>query len=111
MSNEKQNEPAPVLGPAVMRAVGRELRAMYAEIIAEGVPERCGDSAQARGSEQQGLTFLPSPVRAAWPAGTLAQRLRWMAAWGAAEISRHARRHAREGSDRQPNLGARYIIG
>jgi Anti-sigma factor NepR len=31
---------APALGPAVMRAIGRELRAMYADIIAEGVPER-----------------------------------------------------------------------
>jgi hypothetical protein len=40
MSNEKQNKPAPVLGLAVMRVIGRELRAMYAEIIAEGVPDR-----------------------------------------------------------------------
>ncbi len=40
MSNEKQNKPAPALGPAVMRTIGRELRAMYADIVAEGVPER-----------------------------------------------------------------------
>jgi hypothetical protein len=40
MSNENQNKPAPALGPPVMRKIGRELRAMYAEIIAEGVPER-----------------------------------------------------------------------
>jgi hypothetical protein len=40
MSNEKQNKPAPALGPAVMRAIGRKVRVMYADIIAEGVPER-----------------------------------------------------------------------
>jgi hypothetical protein len=36
----KQNKLAPTLGPAVMRAIGRKLRAMYANIIAQGVPER-----------------------------------------------------------------------
>lgn len=40
MSNEKQNKPAPVLGPAVMRVIGRELRALYVNVIAEGLPER-----------------------------------------------------------------------
>jgi hypothetical protein len=40
VSDEKQNKSAPALGPAVMRAIGRKLRAMYADIIAEGVPER-----------------------------------------------------------------------
>jgi hypothetical protein len=40
MSNENRNKSAPALEPPVMRAIGRELRAMYAEIIAEGVPER-----------------------------------------------------------------------
>jgi hypothetical protein len=40
MSDEKHNKLAPALGPAVMRAIGRKLRAMYAYIIAEGVPER-----------------------------------------------------------------------
>jgi hypothetical protein len=40
MSDNNETKPAPALGPAVMRAIGRELRAMYAEIIAEGVPER-----------------------------------------------------------------------
>jgi Anti-sigma factor NepR len=39
MSDNNQNKP-PTLGPYVMRTIGRELRAMYAEIIAEGVPER-----------------------------------------------------------------------
>jgi hypothetical protein len=39
MSDEKHNKLAPALGPAVMRAIGRMLRAVYAEIIAEGVPE------------------------------------------------------------------------
>jgi hypothetical protein len=40
MSDNNESKPAPALGPAVMREIGRELRAMYAEIIAEGVPER-----------------------------------------------------------------------
>ncbi len=40
MSDENQNKPAPVLGPYVMRTIGRELRAMYDHIITEGVPER-----------------------------------------------------------------------
>jgi Anti-sigma factor NepR len=40
MSYENQNESAPALGPAVLRAIGRELRATYADIILEGVPER-----------------------------------------------------------------------
>jgi hypothetical protein len=40
MSNEKQNKSAPALGPAVMRVLGRGLRAFYADIIAEGLPER-----------------------------------------------------------------------
>ncbi len=40
MSNEKQDKPVPTLGPAVMRTIGRELRAIYADIIAEGLPER-----------------------------------------------------------------------
>lgn len=32
--------PRAALGPKVMAAIGEELRGMYAEIIAEGVPER-----------------------------------------------------------------------
>lgn len=40
MSDDNESKRAPALGPAVMRAIGRELQAMYAEIIAEGVPER-----------------------------------------------------------------------
>jgi Anti-sigma factor NepR len=40
MSNEKQNKPAPTLEPAVMRTIGRELRAVYADIVAEGMPEQ-----------------------------------------------------------------------
>jgi Anti-sigma factor NepR len=35
-----KNGPAPTLGPAVMRAIGRDLRLMYNDMIAEGVPER-----------------------------------------------------------------------
>lgn len=31
-----KNKVAPALGPAVIRAIGRKLRAMYADIIAEG---------------------------------------------------------------------------
>ena len=40
MSDNNESKPAPALGPAVMRAIGLELRAKYADIIAEGVPER-----------------------------------------------------------------------
>jgi Anti-sigma factor NepR len=40
MSDNNESKPAPALGPAVMRAIGLELRANYADIIAEGVPER-----------------------------------------------------------------------
>jgi hypothetical protein len=40
MSDENQNKTAPALGPYVMRAIGRELRAMYADIVAEGVSDR-----------------------------------------------------------------------
>ena len=39
MSDNNRNEPAPTLGPYVMRTIGRELRQLYADIIAEGVPE------------------------------------------------------------------------
>jgi hypothetical protein len=34
------NESEPALPRSTMRAIGRELRRMYAHIIAEGVPER-----------------------------------------------------------------------
>jgi hypothetical protein len=40
MSDANHSKPAPELGPDVMRAIGRELRRMYADIVAEGVPER-----------------------------------------------------------------------
>ena len=40
MSDNNETRPPPTLGPEVMAAIGRELRAMYADIIAEGVPER-----------------------------------------------------------------------
>jgi hypothetical protein len=43
MSDNDESKPAPALGPDVMRAIGRELRAMYAGIIAEGVPERLAE--------------------------------------------------------------------
>jgi Anti-sigma factor NepR len=40
MSDEDQRRPAPTLDLDTMMAIGRELRQMYADIIAEGVPER-----------------------------------------------------------------------
>jgi hypothetical protein len=40
MSDDNESKPAPALGPDVMAAIGRELRRMYADTIAEGVPER-----------------------------------------------------------------------
>jgi len=40
MSDNNETRHPPTLGPEVMAAIGRELRAMYADIIAEGVPER-----------------------------------------------------------------------
>jgi Anti-sigma factor NepR len=40
MSDQNESKPAPTLGPEIMAAIGRELRAMYAEIIAEGVQDR-----------------------------------------------------------------------
>jgi hypothetical protein len=40
VADEKHNKLAPALGPAVTRAIARKLRAMYAYIIVEGVPER-----------------------------------------------------------------------
>jgi hypothetical protein len=43
MSDENHNILAPAFGPAVMRAIGRELGAMYADIIAEEVRERWPD--------------------------------------------------------------------
>jgi len=40
MSDKDQRRPAPTLHPDIMVAIGRELRRMYADIVAEGVPER-----------------------------------------------------------------------
>ena len=40
MSDEDQRRPAPTLDPDIMEVIGRELRRTYADIIAEGVPER-----------------------------------------------------------------------
>jgi Anti-sigma factor NepR len=40
LSDNNDNKPAPALPPDTMAAIGRELRRMYAEIIAEVVPER-----------------------------------------------------------------------
>jgi Anti-sigma factor NepR len=40
VSDNNENKPSAALGPEVMRVIGRELRAMYNDIIAEGVPER-----------------------------------------------------------------------
>jgi Anti-sigma factor NepR len=40
MSDQNEIKPAPALGPDIRATIGRELRRMYAEVIAEGVPER-----------------------------------------------------------------------
>jgi hypothetical protein len=40
MSDENQSQPMPALGRRVMAAIGQELRLMYDDIVAEGVPER-----------------------------------------------------------------------
>jgi hypothetical protein len=40
MSDEDQSTFAPALGPKVMTPIGKQLRGMYTEIIAEGVPCR-----------------------------------------------------------------------
>jgi hypothetical protein len=40
MSDDNESKPAPALGPDVMAAIGRELRRIYTDIVAEGVPER-----------------------------------------------------------------------
>jgi hypothetical protein len=39
MSDQNESKPAPTLGSDVMAAVGRQLRVVYADIVAEGVPE------------------------------------------------------------------------
>jgi hypothetical protein len=39
MSDQNESKPAPRLGPDIMAAVGRQLRVIYADIVAEGVPE------------------------------------------------------------------------
>ena len=39
-NNNNESKPAPAFGPDIRAAIGRELRAMYAHIVAEGVPER-----------------------------------------------------------------------
>jgi hypothetical protein len=39
MSDQNESKPAPALGPDIMAAVGRQLRVVYADIVAEGVPE------------------------------------------------------------------------
>jgi hypothetical protein len=40
MNDNNESKPAPTLGPDIMAAIGRELRLLYADIIAAGVPER-----------------------------------------------------------------------
>jgi len=40
MTDNNEIIPAPALGPDIMAAIGRELRRMHADIIAEAVPER-----------------------------------------------------------------------
>jgi Anti-sigma factor NepR len=39
MSDQNESKPAPRLGPDIRAAVGRQLRVIYADIVAEGVPE------------------------------------------------------------------------
>ncbi|HLK83379.1 MAG TPA: NepR family anti-sigma factor [Xanthobacteraceae bacterium] len=41
MSDNNQRKP-PALGRDALAAIGRELRLMYADIIADGVPKRFG---------------------------------------------------------------------
>ncbi len=43
LSDNSENKPALTLPPDTMAAIGRELRRVYAEIIAEGVPERLAE--------------------------------------------------------------------
>jgi Anti-sigma factor NepR len=38
MSDQNESKRAPSLGPDIMAAVGRQLRVIYADIVAEGVP-------------------------------------------------------------------------
>jgi hypothetical protein len=40
MSDNDETKPLPTLGRELMAVMGRELRRMYAGIVAEGVPER-----------------------------------------------------------------------
>jgi hypothetical protein len=39
MSDQNESKRAPTLAPDIMAAVGRQLRVIYADIVAEGVPE------------------------------------------------------------------------
>jgi Anti-sigma factor NepR len=48
MSDEDHRRPAPTLDLDAMMAIGRELRRMYADIIAEGVPERFAEILRRR---------------------------------------------------------------
>ncbi len=40
MGDNNESKPAPALGPNDTAAIGRELRRIYGDIIAEGLPER-----------------------------------------------------------------------
>jgi Anti-sigma factor NepR len=40
VSDNNESKPSAALGPEAMKVIGRELREMYADIIAEEVPER-----------------------------------------------------------------------
>jgi hypothetical protein len=39
MSDQNESKPAPTLGPDIMAALGQQLRVVYADLVAEGVPE------------------------------------------------------------------------
>jgi Anti-sigma factor NepR len=68
MSDKNRNKPPPVLGPDVRKVLGRALQAVYADIIAEGVPERfVAILRRLDEPSDEGSTFafgpdLPSPL-------------------------------------------------
>ncbi len=96
MSDEDQRRPAPTLDLDIMRAIGRELRRMYADIIAEGCrnasPRSCAGwtsrATRARKTTRRGLpsdngegetndgdaTSKTSSQRRTAPRGLLARR-------------------------------------
>jgi hypothetical protein len=74
MRDEDQGTPAPALGPKVMAAIGKELRGMYAEIIAEGVPERFAEILRRPANQREGdsVTLVLVGSRQIWAVALLA---------------------------------------